>query len=273
MKKYTLGVVALASVLTLATAVPALADTNTSNASTTRGRPFGLGHAQGAGMMKPVILGKVSGVSGDTITVAGQSGFGRASTTTTFSVDATNAKIIKNNVAGTISSIAVGDNVIVQGTVTGGNVVATLIRDVVMAGNPGQALGKGIVRTKMASSTTPNFVGNGEPVVAGTISAINGSAISITNKSNIVYNIDASGSKFLEGNNTIGISTLKIGDAVVVQGTINGTSIVATTIIDQTGPANNGTRPANSGNAGNGGNPHPGIFGGIGQFFIHLFGF
>ncbi len=57
--------------------------------------------------------------------------------TTTYTVDATNATITKNNVAGNISSIAVGDTIMAQGTLTGTNLVATTMRDGVMARTPG----------------------------------------------------------------------------------------------------------------------------------------
>jgi hypothetical protein len=145
----------------------------------------------------------------------------------------------------------------VQGTVTGTNVTATTICDGI--GNPGIGFGRGGV--KNVSSTTPVFTGNGQPIIVGTISAINGQAISITNKSNIVYTVDTTNAKFLQGNNTSNISTLKTGDTVLVQGNVNDTSVTASSIINQ-------TRPENTKN-----NPHPSLFGGIGQFFMHIFGF
>jgi cyanophycinase-like exopeptidase len=56
---------------------------------------------------------------------------------------------------------------------------------------------------------------------------------------------------------------------VVVQGTVNGASVTASTIIDQGQPAAAGT----TGTTAKHSNFLGGIFGGIGSFFSHLFGF
>ena len=83
--------------------------------------------------MKPAVFGTVASVSGNIITVTSThrmrptptTGSTPSTTTapvtTTYTVDATNATITKNNVAGTISSIAVGDTIMAQGTLTGTN--------------------------------------------------------------------------------------------------------------------------------------------------------
>jgi hypothetical protein len=173
----------------------------------------------------------------------------------------------------------VGDTIIVYGTVNGTNITATAIRDRVMmsrgdsdtskgpnGGENGEGRGRG-----MGSSTNPGqpggpmIQGNGQPVVAGTVSAVNGTTLSITNKSNVSYTVDASTSKVVSGQNgqtTASLLTVKVGDTVIVQGPVSGSSISASMIIDQTKPATSSGSPA-----------HPGFFGGIGQFFAHLFGF
>ena len=280
-KKYLFGTMALAAVVTLVTAVPAFAETDANvsvNASVKANWPAGMmqrtsdsngqnrdAQERGPGMMRPFIVGKVSAVSGNTITVVGNTGFGKTVTaTTTYTVDATNAKVTKANATSTVASIVVGDTVAVQGTITGTNVVATMIRDGV-AGGPGMGFGFGRNDEKgpgKMGTSTPAFTGNGQPIIAGKISAISSSTISIANSSNVTYTIDATNAKILLGNKVSDISTLKVGDTILAQGSVNGTSIVATTVIDQ-------TKPANSGNN----NPRPGFFGGIGQFFMHLFGF
>ncbi len=178
------------------------------------GKPGMMG---GMRKMTPAVFGTVSSVSGNTIMVSGRVGFGTSTPAVAYTVDATNAKVMKNNAAGTISSIVAGDTVFVQGTITGTNVVATNIRDGVMMG------GKG----RMASSTPNQIQGNGEPVVAGTISAISGNTITVSNKSNVTYTVDATNAKVLVGNSTSAIANLKVGDAVVIQGTVNGNSIAA----------------------------------------------
>jgi len=72
---------------------------------------------------------------------------------------------------------------------------------------------------------------------------------------------------------TIGtIASITVGDGVLVQGSVNGTSIAATSVIDQ------GAAPTAQANTSVNGaiNTHPahrGFFGSIGGFFGHLFGF
>ncbi len=259
MKKNVLGTMAVVAATSLAIAAPAFAQSNYQPGNSQGNAPGGMqrpsGSRGGMGMMKPGVVGSVTTVSGNTITLLGRSGFGKTATaTTTYSVDASNAKVTKNNATSTVGDIAVGDTLFVQGTITGTNVAATMIRDGVMMGGPG--------KTGSSTPAQPAFTGNGEPIIAGTISAINGSTITITNKSNVTYSVDASNAKILQGATTVNVSTLKTGDTILVQGAVNGNSIVATSVIDQNKPAGSGSS-----------NPHPGFLGGLGQFFMHLFGF
>lgn len=79
--------------------------------------------------MMPGVFGTVSAINGTTLTVDGHSASTTA--TTTYSVDASSAKIFKGSATttATISNIAVGDKVVVEGTVTGTSVVAKVIID------------------------------------------------------------------------------------------------------------------------------------------------
>ena len=216
-----------------------------------------------ANMQKPDAVGTVTAVNGSTIAISGRQGFGSTSTPITYTVDLASAKITKDNVIGTIASIAVGDNVAVQGTVNGSIITATTIRD-------GKNMRFGGYdkndrpKTNDQKSVISAIVGNGQPVIAGTISVINGSTLTITNKSNVTYTVDALAAKITQGQNAVLIGSLSVGDSVVIQGTINGTSVVASTIIDQAKPATEVVASSQS---------HMGIFGGIGQFFMHMFGF
>ena len=272
---YVSGLMGLATLTALAIAVPAFAQTNTlsvnANASAWAGHKGGFGQGVGGGMMKPGVFGTVTAVSGNIITVTsthrtgGRPAAGSTTTpsttpvTTTYTVDATSATITKSNVAGTISSIAVGDTIMAQGTLTGTNLVATTIRDGVMTRTPGAAGANG------QPATSP-FTGNGQPVTAGTISSINGNSVVITNKSNVTYTVDVTSAKILEGQTTVTVSSLAVGDSVVVQGTVNGSSVTASTVLDQKAPTTSTTgtttKPASKG-----------FFGSIGSFFSHLFGF
>ncbi len=90
-------------------------------------------HRPANGMMgtRPAVVGTVSAITGDSLTVTSK-GFGKnASTTpaTAYVVDATNATVFKNNATSSVSAIVVGDTVAVQGSVSGTAVTATTIRD------------------------------------------------------------------------------------------------------------------------------------------------
>jgi hypothetical protein len=277
-KKYVSGFVGLAVLATLAVAVPAMAAT-----TTTAGTPSSAwaGHAGGMhGTMKPGVFGTVSAVSGNIITVtsthrmgprpttgslgSSTTGDATASTTpisTTYTVDATNATITKNNVAGTIGSIAVGDTIMAQGTLTGTNLVATTVRDGVMTRTPGVNGQSGKTPTPMTSPIT----GNGQPVIAGIISSISGNSVVITNKSNVTYTVDVTNAKIVQGQSTVTVSNLAVGDNVFIQGTINGNSVTASSVIDQKAPSTTTTGTTTT--------QSKGFFGSIGSFFSHLFGF
>lgn len=218
------------------------------------------------GMIKlqPNVIGTVTAINGNTITVSSNKmGWGKDNkeekkpgatpTPVIYTINATTASAIKANVASTVSAIAVGDMVTVQGTVTGTNVVATTIRD------------NGIKPTRTPEpKSSPLIQGNGQPIIAGAITAINGNTITITNKSNVTYTVDAANAKIQNKNTLSTVSSLVIGDNVIVQGTINGTSIAAYSVIDH------GTNDMEKEHDRN---PRGKMFGGIGRFFQHLFGF
>lgn len=255
----------LALISMLALAIPAFAQENKGwqgRGGDKQGQSLKAGQMGNRGKMigKPAIVGIVSAVNGSTLTVTGRQGFGSSTASVSYTVDATNATVIKNNATSTLSSISVGDNVFVQGTTSGTNITATAIRD----GAPG--MGRGDAgRPRMASSTL-STLGNGQPVVAGKVSAINGNSITLTTLSNLTYTVDASNAKVLEGQKTVTLSDVSTGDTVLVQGTISGTSIVATTLVDQSKVSNNTkNNPQN--------NKPRGMLGGVGQFFMQLFGF
>lgn len=265
-KKYVYMFTSLAVLTILATAVPALAD-NATLTTELKGDALGQGIMNRGNKtnMKPAVFGTVSAVNGNTITVTGKQGIGANAVATTFTIDATSAKITKNNVAGAVSSILVGDTVIAQGTLTGTNLVATMIRD----GQMGKGM-RGGPNGNQPGKILPvsPITGNGQPIVAGTVSSINGGTLTITNKSNVSYTVDATNAKIVQGQNTISVSNIVVGNMVVVQGTVNGNSVVATSVIDQASPVNTTTTAS-----GKTEQPHQGFFGGIGSFFAHIFGF
>jgi hypothetical protein len=89
---------------------------------------FGMGH----GPMGGGVHGKVTAVSGTTLTVEDTNP--RDNTTTTYTVDASNAKVLKGSsdaapAASTLSAVVVGDEIGVMGTKSGTSVTATTIID------------------------------------------------------------------------------------------------------------------------------------------------
>ena len=84
------------------------------------------------GLNGMAVVGTVSAVSGNSITISGRTWAGRgedSGTGTTYTVDASGATVTKNNSASTVSAITVGDTIAVQGTISGTNVTAKSIKD------------------------------------------------------------------------------------------------------------------------------------------------
>ncbi len=255
-RKYISAVVGAAVIVSMAGIIPAFAENNEGTSTkpmhdSNFGRMQKDLHAMNSDMrMGPAIVGTVTAVNGNTITVSRKGGPDKA-TSSVFTVDASTAKVFKNNATSTVSSIVVGDNVLVQGKLTGTNIVAITIRDGIMKGE--------MMKEKDIQN---QFQGNGQPIIFGTISTISGNTVTVTNKSNVTYTVDASAAKILKGNSTSSVSSLVAGDTVLVQGTVNGNSIAAATIIDQAHPQKQSQKPENKG-----------FLGKIGGFYAHLFGF
>ena len=76
----------------------------------------------------PVVIGTVSTVNGTTLIVTPK--IKRKNTTPIpYTVDATNAKLMKDGTSTTISNIAIGDTVMIKGKINGAHITATSIRD------------------------------------------------------------------------------------------------------------------------------------------------
>lgn len=230
------------------------ANGNAQSSDIHRGEGFGWGSKN---RIQPGVLGTVSAVSGNTITVTSKfrprgNSSSTSTTATTYTVDASKATVTKNGASSSVSNIAVGDTIMVQGTVSGTNVAATSIRD----NTPGQ-------KSQKPENQNPIVQGNGQPIVSGNVTSVSGNTITITNKSNVTYMIDATNAVIKKGSATSTLSGISTGDSLIVQGTVNGNSVTASSIIDT------GAMAGNS----NSSKPHPGFLGGIFGFFQHLFGF
>lgn len=177
----------------------------------------------------PVTVGTVSAINGTTLTVVSKvrplplpSQSSGLSTSTTYTIDATNASVIKDGKPSVFSAISVGNRVAVWGTVNGSTITATSIRDGMSH------------RMKGWKRLARDFHGNGEPIVGGNVVTVNGTTLTITNKSDITYTVDAASSTVEKmGGAKIPLSTIVVGDRVIVQGAVNGTSVTASSILDQ----------------------------------------
>ena len=216
------------------------------------GPGMGNAHARTGMMVRPQVMGTVAAVSGSTITVTGHDG-------TTYTVDASAATITKGfgpqATAIAAANVSVGDTVMAMGTLTGTNLVATKIVD----GMPSDA-GTGGQWQK--------------PAVSGTVTAVSGTTITVTGDDSTVYSVDASAATFAKANaaegSTITIAGVAVGDHVAVEGTTNGTSVVATKVVDgirlqqadmHADMAASGAAPVEA---------HATFFAKIGAFFGHL---
>lgn len=222
------------------------------------------------------VMGTVTSVNGTTLVVSVLRGMASSTAPTSFTIDASSAAVIKNAATSTVSAISVGDRVMIRGTVSGTNVAATEIRDGAMMNAFGRPSAEGMQNRREGQgrgdngegNALPAITGNGQPVVVGDVTSITGTSVVITNKSNVTYTIDASAAKILKsGNASSTISNISVGDSIVVQGTVNGNSVAASSILD------GGTKAAGAGVEDTQAPKARGFFGGVRTFFGRIFGF
>ncbi len=172
--------------------------TPTVNTSSTVER--GLSHTN---IKNPSINGKVSTVSGSTITITDNKG-------TTYTVDATNAKFMgaPAGVALTLTDIVSNDKLSVRGTVNGTSVVAKSITDI-------------------------SFMNRS--VFSGKVTAVSGSTVTML-RGKTSYTVDLTSATITKGfgKNSTSLSNgdIKVGDRVTAVGTLTGTNITAKTLSD-----------------------------------------
>ena len=200
------GVLLLGSATSAITIASAATDTTT---GTTQSGLMGPG-GPGENHTPPAAAGKVTAISGNTITIDDQ----RAGKT--FTVDATNATVVKDrDTASTVSAIVVGDMIGVEGTVSGTTVTATEIHDGMFGGHGGRG-------------------GPGGPHgVMGTVSAINGTTLTVTDDHDGgTYTVDASAATVKASGVASTLSSVKVGDKVMIGGKVTTASMTATNIED-----------------------------------------
>lgn len=206
--KNTLLLPALVGVMVLGGAAAGYA--SLASAQTETGSTFARMGARMIGQQKPHVDGTITAITGSTITLTADANHGGG----TYTVNAGNATVTKAGVAATLSDLAVGKKIWAAGTITGTTVEATKISDAPQGGfgKGGRGFGKG----------------HG---VMGEVSAVSGSSITVKGKDGSIYTVDAANAKvqkMVAGT----LSDIAVGDSIGVQGTVSGTSVTATTIMD-----------------------------------------
>jgi hypothetical protein len=208
-KKIVVPLVAIVMVASSIISITSVsADTHTSNTFSWRKKSISGNQLKG-------IMGTVTAVNGSIITVLGKDN-------TSYTVDASTAKIRGN--AGvstsTLADLKVGDMIVVKGSITGASITAATIIDDVQA---------------LAAKNTSKKL----PVIIGTVTGISSTTLAVmsttTKKSTTTttYVVDASAAKIMKGATTTAtFADIKLGDTVFVRGSINGTTVAATAIID-----------------------------------------
>jgi hypothetical protein len=213
-------------------------------------------HSESGMMMGHGVFGTVTAINGNVITVTSKTMTKDSTTptTTTYTVNTSSSTIVnKNRAASTLSSIAVGDTIMAEGTINGSVVTASSIHDGVLAkGTPVHPTTKG--------GDTNMLQGNGQPIIGGKVTAVSGNTITISNSSNAIYTIDVTNAKINKAGTATSASSIAVGDQVLAQGTINGNTVTAVSFTDGTNLSDKDSVKV-------------GFFGKIGSFFSHLFGF
>ena len=158
----------------------------------------------------PHIGGEITAINGTTITVSDMR------RNETYVVDASGATFMKDGESVSIASFAVGDKIHVKGAIDGTNVAAEVIHGGMDFG-PGEHGGFG-------------RHGKG-PGVMGEVTAVNGTTVTVTGKNGTSYTVDASAAT-VQKIATGSLSDIVVGDRIGVRGDVSGTSVTATSIMD-----------------------------------------
>jgi hypothetical protein len=159
-----------------------------------------------------------------------------------------------------VDDISKGDHLVVIGTTSGAKVVATRIVDRGTATDaftgPGGGPPSGV--NGPSGGFGGNIGGGGFAPVTGTVTAVDGSTVTLATSSGTTVTVTASSTTAVEIDKTITVSQLKTGEQVVVSGTTSGSTVTATRIREGAeGIGNPGFRGRGSASDGSA-NPAPG---------------
>ena len=126
--------------------------------------------------------------------------------------------------------------------------IVTLVAGVIAVGSviaPTFAFAQGVEASASSSSLHSQIEMGGKSLsknhaqnnrtVNGKVVSVNGSIITLTNKKNVVYTIDATNAKFAgkEIGDAFTLASILPNDEISVRGTVTGTNVVATSISDK----------------------------------------
>ena len=163
--------------------------------------------AQTRPMAGPHVMGTITAINGSTITITAQ-----GKQTGTYTIDASNASVMKDGASSSVSALAVGDKVFAAGTINGTSVTATQVFDGKFG--PGKRMMMGP-----------------RPGVMGQVTAVNGSTLTVSGKDGKTYTVDAAGAT-VQKMVTEPVADIKVGDTIGAMGAVSGTTITAKQIMD-----------------------------------------
>ncbi len=168
-----------------------------------------------------VLRGTISAINGSTFTVQSMSknaaaniaGYVGSAESVVVSTDSTTI-FKKNGLSVTFSDLALGQNIVVNGKMTGTD-TATASHVYVIS----------LDHLSSAMNMTMTYG------VSGTVKSVSGTTITVTGYNGTEYTVDASSATITKSDRTSAqVSDIKAGDMVAVAGNITGTSVAATQI-------------------------------------------
>lgn len=115
--------------------------------------------------------------------------------------------------------------------------VVPMLAVALMGGAAAGAVGIASAATNTAPQMQKHMGDMGRPAVFGTVSSVSGTTIVVAGKDGTNYTIDAANAKVMKAAEgaapaSVTVSAIATGDTVMVRGTVSGTSVVATDIMD-----------------------------------------
>jgi hypothetical protein len=192
----------------------------------------GQGFARAILGKRPDVMGEITAINGNTITVTSKDPRNQSATPITYTTDLTNATIKKRTGSAapttvSIASLTVGDHVGITGTITGTSVIATEV----ISGMPHGGRG--------GPGTHGMGMHGKKPGVHGTVVSVSGNTITLSDKDGKTYTVDATNAT-VSKMTTSTVSQIAVGDTLGVQGTVSGTTVTATDIMNGMPPRMNG---------------------------------